>query len=811
MSSSHTCSLLVFGLVLIAQSVILTDLKAHQESLEPPKSVAAVRIRQKPPTIDGLLDDDIWEEAPIYSGFLQREPEQGNPGTEKTSFQIAYDDEAVYFGVLCYDSEPEKISARLGRRDSRLDSDRVSINLDPYHDHQTGYWFSVYASGVQYDGSLAGRRGSDETWDGIWEAKTVIHDRGWNAEFKIPYHVLRFTQKRQYVWGINVLRDISRKNERDLWVLITREQSGWVSYFGHLEGIQNISPPRHLEITPYLMGRSIHENQTSLFSSIGGNVRYGITSGTSVIATINPDFGQVEADPAELNLSAFESYYEERRPFFVEGASVFQMGDYELFYSRRIGNRPGRFEIPGGGQEIDRPEATTILSAVKLTGKTKNQTTFGVLNAVAAPEYARIQEEDGATETDRLIEPLTNYFVGRISQDVLAGDSRIGLLTTAVNRQDSESAFVGALDWNLKFRDNKYNLSGTLSTSRTGESGVAKEGYLAHLEFDKRRGWLGWEVRTVAKSPGYDVNDLGFDDIRELGVIECSFDSYIRRDNPIGPFQKGYVSIERWVEWNYDRIRVSNGAAFWAWGELKNNWDFRLSVDRDFDSVNDERDVLMYRPSAWSIGCYLDTDDRKAVSFGFSPRFSKRDNGLSYSRRLRFSMEFRPSSNIECRLGPSYSQRSSYAQWIGTIRDDKGNHYVYGELDSKTLDFTTRLSMSFTPNLSFQLYMQPFIAIGDYQNFKELVEPQTYDFKAYKLDANRDFYRRSLRGNMVLRWEFQPGSTIFVVWSQSREAEQRESLTSEDLRLRPLDRFLSTFTDKATNLFLVKVNYWFGV
>ena len=244
---------------------------------------------------------------------------------------------------------------------------------------------------------------------------------------------------------------------------------------------------------------------------------------------------------------------------------------------------------------------------------------------------------------------------------------------------------------------------------------------------------------------------------------------------------------------------------------MKNNWDFRLSVDRDFESVNDERDVLMYRPSAWSIGCYLDTDDRKAVSFGFSPRFSKRDNGLSYSRRLRFSMEFRPSSNIECRLGPSYSQRSSYAQWIGTIRDDKGNHYVYGELDSKTLDFTTRLSMSFTPNLSFQLYMQPFIAIGDYQNFKELVEPQTYDFKAYKLDANRDFYRRSLRGNMVLRWEFQPGSTIFVVWSQSREAEQRESLTSEDLRLRPLDRFLSTFTDKATNLFLVKVNYWFGV
>ena len=811
MSINHSFPLTVLCLILIVQSVILTSLDAHQESLGPPKSVTAVRIQQEPPVIDGVLDDDIWAEAPIYGGFLQRDPKQGEPATEKTSFQIAYDDEAVYFGVVCFDSDPDKISVRLGRRDSRLDSDRVSINLDPYHDHQTGYWFSVYASGVQNDGSLAGRRGGDETWDGIWEARTTVHDQGWNAEFKIPYHVLRFTQKDQYVWGINVLRDISRKNERDLWVLITREQSGWVSYFGHLEGIQNISPPRHLEVTPYLMGRSIHQNRTSLFASIGGNVRYGITSGTSIIATVNPDFGQVEADPAELNLSAFESYYEERRPFFVEGASAFQSGDYELFYSRRIGNRPGRFDVPDGRQETDRPDATTILSAVKLTGKTRKQTTFGVLNAVTAPEYARIRSENGVAETDYLIEPMTNYFVGRISQDVLAGNSRIGFLTTAVNRQDSESAFVGALDWNLKFRDNRYNLSGTLSASRTGESDTIKKGYLAHLEFDKRRGWLGWEVRAMAKSPGYDVNDLGFEDLQKLGLIECSFDTYMRRDDPIGPFQKGYISVARWLAWNYDGIRVGNVAEFWARGELKNNWDFRLSIDRDFESVNDERDVLVHRPAAWSISCYLDTDDRKAVSFGVSPRFSKRDNGLSYSRRFRLSMEFRPSSNIECRLGPSYSQRSSYAQWIGTIRDDKGDHYVYGELESTTLDFTTRLSMSFTPNLSFQLYMQPFIAIGDYQNFKELVEPQTYDFRRYKLGTNRDFYRRSLIGNMVLRWEFQPGSTIFVVWSQSREMEKQERLTSEDLQLRPLDRFLSTFNDEGENLFLVKVNYWFGV
>ena len=789
--------------------VVPTDLEAHQESLDPPKSATAIRIHQKPPKIDGVLDDNIWKEAPVFSGFLQGDPDQGKPGTEKTNFQVAYDDEAIYFGVVCYDSEPDKISVRLGRRDSRLDSDRISINIDPYHDHQTGYWLSVYVSGVQYDGSHGGGHGS--TWDGVWEVKTMIHDQGWNAEFKIPYHVLRFTRKSQYVWGFNVLRDISRKNERDFWVLITREQSGWVSNFGHLEGIRNISPPSHLEVTPYLVGRSIHENQTSLFSSVGGNVRYGITSGTSMIATINPDFGQVEADPAELNLSAFESYYEERRPFFVEGASVFQSGDYELFYSRRIGKRPGRFEIPDGDREVDRPEATTILSAVKLTGKTKHQTTFGVLNAVTTPEYAKIQVEGEETETDYLIEPLTNYFVGRISQDVLSGNSRIGLITTAVNRQDSGSAFVGALDWNLKFRDNRYNLSGTLSTSRTGESGTAKEGYLAHLEFDKRRGWFGWEVRAVAQSPGYDVNDLGFSNIRKLGVIECSFSSYMRRYDPIGPFQKGYASVERWAEWNYDGICVSSRAGVWAWGELKNNWDLRLSVDRDFDSVNDDRDVLMLRPSAWSIGCYLDTDDRKAISFGLSPRFWRRDDGLSYRRRLRLSMEIRPTSNIECRLAPSYSQRSSYAHWIGTIRDNEGfDHYVYGELESTTLDFTTRLSMSFTPNLSFQLYMQPFIAIGDYQGFKELVEPQTYDFRPYNLNENRDFYRSSLRSNMVLRWGFQPGSTLFVVWSQSRETD-RENPTLEDLRLRPLDRFFSAFADDGSNLFLVKINYWFGM
>ncbi|MFC1718906.1 DUF5916 domain-containing protein [Candidatus Poribacteria bacterium] len=360
---------------------------AQDEQITSPIKIAnAIRVRPQPPRIDGILDDEVWKNAPIHEGFLQSEPNEGDEATERMTFQIAYDDEAIYFGILCYDSEPENIVCRLTRRDGQIEADSVSIGLDPHYDHQTGYWFTAYASGCVRDGTYSDDRMEDSTWNAVWEVQTKTYDHGWTAEYRIPYHVLRFSPKAEYVWGLNVERNVSRKKERVQWMLNRKDEPGLVSKFGRLEGIQGIDPPIHLELVPYAMGRTVLNDETDYSGSIGTDIRYGITSGTSLYATINPDFGQVEADPARLNLTVFEDFFPERRPFFVEGAALFRNQDYGLFHSRRVGRSPGYFEIPEDAEELKRPKETTILGATKLTGKTEGKTSFGIMEAVTAPE-----------------------------------------------------------------------------------------------------------------------------------------------------------------------------------------------------------------------------------------------------------------------------------------------------------------------------------------------------------------------------------------------------------------------------------------
>ena len=345
--------------------------------------------------MDGVLDDEIWKIAPLHEGFRQRDPDEGKPATERTTFQIAYDDEALYFGIMCYDSEPDKIVAQLVRRDNVfVDSDKVNINLDPHHNRQSAYWFTVHPSGSVTDGIISDNKQPDRTWDGVWDAKTQIHADGWAVEYKIPFHILRFSPKDEYIWGLQVNRTISRKKEEIHWRLIKKDEPGWVSRLGDLTGIKDIHPSRHLEFMPYTMGRATLNSGTDLWGNLGTDIQYGITTGTTLNATINPDFGQVEADPATLNLSAYEEFFEERRPFFVKGASIFGNNDYRFFYSRRIGRLPGHFDIPDGVKELSRPESTTILGAAKIVGRTQGGTSFGIMEVVTAPEYAQIEETD---------------------------------------------------------------------------------------------------------------------------------------------------------------------------------------------------------------------------------------------------------------------------------------------------------------------------------------------------------------------------------------------------------------------------------
>ena len=784
----------------------------------PVKNATAVRIGADPPGIDGVLDDEVWQNAPAYEGFMQQNPNEGEDATERTTFQIAYDDEAVYFAIQCYDSEPDNIVSRLTRRDSWVEADWVSVNLDPHCDRRTGYWFAVYVSGSVRDGTYSDDRWGDDTWNGVWEVKTKTHDKGWSAEFRIPYHVLRFSPKDEYVWGMNIERNICRRKERDQWVLNKKDEPGLVSKFGQLEGIQGINPPMHLELVPYAMGRAIVDDEGDYSGSMGMDIRYGVTSSISLNATINPDFGQVEADPARLNLTAFEDYFPERRPFFVEGSAVYRNWDYGLFHSRRIGRRPGYFAIPDDAEAVEWPGETTILGAVKVTGKTESKTSFGVLEAVTAPEHGIIEQEvDGvSSQSEHLAEPLTNYFVGRVTQDILGGSSKVGLMTTAVHRRDAACAYVGSVDWDLKFHKDIYNVTGTLVGSQAGEPDERGNGYISHLEFDKRGGWAEVEVGSSAISPGLNVNDLGF--LRRNDQIRSWSRLSLIRNTPLGPFRRFDVGSEGSLVWNYDGMRLENGFDVSLWGELKNYWDLHFHFGRSFAALNDDdvsRDgPVIKRPASYFVHGSIGTDDRKAVSFSFRPDWWSNDDGLTYRSSVRFGLEVRPMTSMSLSVEPSYRHSVYFAQWIDRIEEEVDGeevvHYVYGELDSKTLDFTTRASVSFTPELSLELYLQPFVAIGDYENFKELTEPESYDFKAYSFDEDWDFHSRSLRSNVVLRWEFNPGSTLFLVWSQSRSASPEE-LTPEDLELRPFDRLKSSFSDDGSNLFLIKLNYWLGV
>ena len=807
----------VWMLFLIFCALQLQSVASAETEEESAHRIAtAIRIKEAPPQLDGVLDDDIWQTAPLHEGFRQRDPDEGEPASQRTTFQVAYDDEAVYFAVMCYDSEPDKIVSRLVRRDDYVESDKVQIILDPHYNRQRGFSFTIYPSGSVIDGIVGGGGpdGWSNAWDGVWEAKTYIHENGWAVECRIPFYMFRFSPKDKYTWGLQVEREISRRKERSHWRLIKKGTPGWISHFGDLVGIENIRPSRHLELIPYAMGRTTLNDETDLWGSVGGDVQYGITSGITLNATVNPDFGQVEADPATLNLSAYEEFFEERRPFFVKGASNFNFGAWEkqFFYSRRIGRQPEHFEIPEGAIELSRPEATTILGAAKIIGRTNSNTSFGIMEAVTAPEYAQIKKN--GKNRDHLVEPLTNYFVGRVKQDVLKGNSYIGLVTTAVNRRASNAAYVSGLDWDLKLAKERYQISGMIAASQVGELEVRKSGYLANIEFEKQGGWWRLDTSFNVRSPGLDINDIGY--VQRGDMMRWFYDAHAsRKSSRLVSFREVTLGLYGWREWNYDGVSIGRYSEIWTDGKLKNYWEYDLWVGRNLESFNDE-DVwrggtLIKNPAGWWIFTQLRTDSRKMVQLELNPIFAWDDDNKSSEKEVTLRLNIRPASNIELSIGPMYRYRIYDAQWVELVEENINghikNHYVYGELTSHTLDFTTRANISFTPTLSLQFYVQPFITIGDYTNFKELVEPKSYQFKPYPLKRNPDFHIRSLRGNTVLRWEFRPGSTLFLVWSQAREIEL-EDVGAADLEFRPVHRLRNSFTDPGKNIFLIKCRYW---
>jgi len=876
--------LVVLVLALIAPSAIAKQIEA------PPRPEFRAVRADTAPTIDGVLDDAAWASAPEITGFTQRMPDEGKPPTEKTVVKIVYDEAAIYVGATMYDSQP--VTTQLGRRDSDLESDWFRFYVDPHHDRQTGAGFEVNPSNVQVDMNLYNDNWDDWDWDAVWVSATKITDDGWTVEMRIPYSQLRFPNRDHHVWGFNVSRIIKRRNEDDRLVFTPRTESGFVSRFADLAGIDGIHPRRSLEIVPYTVTRldlngttpaaNPFVDSTKFDQTMGVDLKYGVTSNLTLTGTINPDFGQVEVDPAVVNLTQFEQYYPEKRPFFLEGGSLFSFGQGgsnnnfnfnintpDFFYSRRIGRAPQAL-YRANGDYVDAPHESTILGAIKLTGKTASGWTIAALNAVTSEEQARVQ--DGASRFKAVVEPETNYLVSRIAKD-FGTKSRVGVLFTAVNRDFGKldfgnlrsGAYAGGIDGYRFFGDRdviwEWFVGGSriegsasaISASQRSSARYYQRPDSRHLSLDPTLTTLdGWAARTmVAKqtghwrynfqvqsySPGFETNDVGF--MTRTDIINSHAAILYVNPDPGKRTRMRQFWAGKYQNWNFDGDLIGNGIAGSGYVQFHNYtyadvWG-GANAERYDDRLTRGGPVARV-PTSWYLGGDYGTDSRKPFYIEVYAENSENDLG-GYSHSAGVTAVYRPGTNVSMRFGPSFSRSSSFAQYVRTIADPTAGEtydarYVFAGLDQRTLEITTRLDWTFSPRLTLQLYLQPFIASGRYHDFKQLARPRTMDYAVYGVDqgsidydsdsnryqidpdgtgpaapfsiANPDFNFRSLRGSAVLRWEYRPGSAVYFVWNENRAATA--NVGDFDLS-RDISALASAPSD---DVFLIKFSYWLG-
>jgi hypothetical protein len=742
--------------------------------------------------IDGKLNEPAWAAATPSGNFTQSYPKIGAPPTDPTEVRILYDDDALYVGVRMFDAHPDSIAAQLARRDaSGIYSDWLHVVIDTYHDRRNGLRFSVNPRGVQKDVLHSDDRNEDLNWDAVWEVGTTVDSLGWTAEYRIPFSQLRFgghPKGVERLWGIQIQRDIARRNERDSWSPWKVTDPGYVSLSGDLAGITDIPTPRRLEIMPYVstkLTRAPGDPANPFYRandakpSAGADLKYGLPAGLTLTATVNPDFGQVEVDPAVVNLSAYETFFPEKRPFFVEGANIFNIGtinggpsygSQQIFYSRRIGRPPQRFV---NAQFVDAPDATTILGAGKLTGRV-GAWTVGLLNALTAEEKARVVDAANVESTTP-VEPMTNYLVGRIQRDFRGGNTILRLGGTAVNRDLSDSVFrnllrssadVGSLDFEHRWANRQWSVTGALSRSLIqGSQAVMQSAQLSSARYYQRPDAdylavdpsansldgssvkLGlnksgtWSTSATAKSisPGYEVNDLGFMgrvDYRNLGWGG----SY--NNNEPGKRLRSYsLFVGTNHAWNYGGDKIWTSFFNQVSLNFTNLWSIYAGGEYDPSAIDDRLTRGGPRgrqPTQWGGWTEIYSDQRKSLSYTlFGYYYADEKHG--YSKEMSVGFTIRPSSSVRVTLSPSLSLLHNTIQFVRGATDPLatptyGRRYVFSDLFQTTLSATTRVEWTLSPLLSFQLYAQPFASTGRYKGFKELAQPATNEYSVYGRD-----------------------------------------------------------------------------
>ncbi len=872
--------LIRFSVVLLLLNINLS-LAQNSINSNPKKTYITKLVNiSEAPTIDGILSDKIWDIVEWGNDFIENDPDENTPPSQQTQFKIVYDEKNLYVGIRSFDKFPDSIVKRLSRRDGFV-GDRVNVVIDSYNDKRTAFVFTVTAAGVKGD-EFATDNGdnNDDSWNPIWYTKTAIDEQGWTAEMKIPFSQLRFGRAKDQLWGFNIARTIFRHNEMSVWNRVPVDAPGWVSESGELKGLTDIKAQNQLEIQPFTVtqldtypaeaGNPFRDGSDFKFNG-GLDAKIGITNDLTLDLTVNPDFGQVEADPGAISLDGFEIFFREQRPFFVENNNIF---DYNfgrnqdnLFFSRRIGRSPQGYPSTVSGAFVDQPTNTTILGAAKFSGKTKNGWSIGVLESITGKEFAEI--DTNGERSKELVEPFTNYFVGRLQKDFNNRNSYIGGIFTATNRKLEsnleflrKSAYTGGLDFKHQWKDRKYFIEGNIVASHVQGSKEAIENTqtslthlfnrvdASHVEVDPNRtslsgtggrlsvgkvGGGNWTYNggLIWRSPELELNDIGF--LRQADEIRQYLNVGYKTLKPIGAFRQISARFAQHTTYdfdgNYNRMQYQiNGHA-----NFKNNWWIDLGGAHKPRIYTNTmlRGGPRWRFSQENYGfMFIGSDNRKKLRFFLGSIYSGAKQDHFSLLRFETGITYQPTDALRISFEPEFSKNLNKTQYVTQIDFNGTPRYVLGTIDNQTLSAAIRLNYTINPNLTIQYYGQPFISRGLYTNFKHVTNPianNLYDrFNQYtdnqisfdqasgeylvdedidgSVDygiSNPDFSFVQFRSNLVVRWEYIPGSEIFLVWSQGVTSFVDPS---DDL-FRGLETGI--LDQKPENIFLIKATYRF--
>ena len=846
----------------------------------------ATRLSGPPPEIDGVLDDTAWEQGEWTGDFIQFEPYNGRKPSQQTAFKVLFDENNLYVAIRAYDNAPDSIVKRLTRRD-QIEGDHVAIGFDSYHDKRTAFVFGVNAAGVKYDLIISNDgQNEDSSWDPNWWVRTGIDDKGWVAEMRIPLSQLRFEQKGEGLWGVQVLRETHRYGETSFWSHIPSDAPGLVHRFGTLGGFNGIEPRSVFDVTPYVVSSADRyptvESNPFLDGSdhnykLGMDAKIGLTSNLTMDVTINPDFGQVEADPSQVNLTAYETFFEEKRPFFIEGRNISSFnlgigdgdnGNDNLFYSRRIGRRPqGRISVENGAH-VNTPGFTDILGAAKMTGRTESGLSVAIIDAVTSEEQAEIALS--GERSFKTVEPLTNFFVGRLQKEFNNGHSMIGGMFTSVNRRNNDNladqmhgaAYSGGMDYSRYFSDRTWLLSvnGAMSHVTGNESAILRTQRsparyfqrpdASHVEVDSARTSLtgtGGKVQLVKtggghwnffsavtwKSPEFELNDIGY--MRETDQITQVIAVSYREWEPKSFYRSYNIGMNQYSIWNFAGESLMKGWNANGFIRYRNYWSTNFGINYNYDMVSTNllRGGPAFRmPNQVNSWFGARTDNRKNLVASINGNLTKGGEGSRESHRIGLGLTYRPLDNLNMSLNPSYYKNTQSLQYVSRTSHGELPRYVFGQIKQEVVSFSFRLNFTFLPDLTLQYWGQPFVAAGYYSDFKYITDPMAENFEdryalmgpdqitltdgIYRVDENLDgntdyqfrkpdFRVQEFLSNLVLRWEYNPGSTIHLVWSQNRSGFAQNGNLQYGRSMDDL------FSIEAHNTFLIKMTYRIGV